>query len=46
MMSFTFSLDQVKAAPLEVRRWIEHEAAAALGALSRTLPSFERKPLM
>jgi hypothetical protein len=38
MMSFTFSLDQVKFAPPEVRRWIEREAAAALAALSRSEP--------
>jgi len=38
MMSFTFSLDQVKFAPPEVRRWIEREAAAALAALSRPEP--------
>ena len=38
MMSFTFSLDQVKSAPLEVRRWIEREAAASLTALSRPAP--------
>jgi hypothetical protein len=35
MMSFTFSVDQVKSAPPEVRRWIEREVAAALGALER-----------
>jgi hypothetical protein len=34
MISFTFSLDQVKSAPPEVRRWIEREAAAALASLS------------
>src|ERR1700746_1673852 len=38
MISFTFSLDQVKSAPPEVRRWIEREAAAALAALSRPEP--------
>ena len=38
MMSFTFSLAQVKSAPLEVRRWIEREVAAALAALSRPAP--------
>jgi hypothetical protein len=37
-MSFTFSLDQVRSAPPEVRRWIEHEATAALAALSRPEP--------
>ena len=35
MISLTFSLDQVRSAPPEVRRWIEHEGAAALAALSR-----------
>jgi hypothetical protein len=35
MISFAFSLDQVKSAPPEVRRWIEGEAVAAL---SRTEP--------
>ena len=29
MTSFTFSLEQLKAAPLEVRRWVEHEIGAA-----------------
>jgi hypothetical protein len=35
MTSFTFSLEQLKAAPPEVRRWIEHEISAALGVLGR-----------
>ena len=35
MTSFTFSLEQLRAAPPEVRRWVEHEIGAALGALSR-----------
>jgi hypothetical protein len=35
MTSFTFSLEQLKAAPPEVRRWIEHEIGAALGVLGR-----------
>jgi hypothetical protein len=35
MTSFTFSLEQLKAAPSEVRRWVEHEIGAALGALGR-----------
>jgi hypothetical protein len=35
MTSFTFSLEQLKAAPPEVRRWVEHEIGLALGALSR-----------
>jgi hypothetical protein len=38
MFSLTFSLDQVKSAPPEVRHWIEREAAAALAALSRPEP--------
>jgi hypothetical protein len=36
MTSFTFSLEQVRSAPPEVRRWIEREVAAALSALSRS----------
>jgi hypothetical protein len=40
MTSFTFSLDQVKSAPPEVRRWIEHEVTAALAVLSQS----ERDP--
>jgi hypothetical protein len=35
MTSFTFSLEQLKAAPPEVRRWIEHEIGAALDVLGR-----------
>ncbi len=35
MTSFTFSLEQLKAAPPEVRRWVEHEIGVALGALGR-----------
>ena len=35
MTSFTFSLEQLKAAPPEVRRWVEHEIGAALGTLGR-----------
>src|SRR6516225_1582386 len=35
MTSFTFSLEQLKAAPPEVRRWVEHEIDVALGAMSR-----------
>jgi hypothetical protein len=38
MISLTFSIDEVKSAPSEVRRWIEREAAAALAALSRREP--------
>jgi hypothetical protein len=35
MTSFTFSIEQVRSAPPEVRRWIEHELTAALAALNR-----------
>ena len=35
MTSFTFSLEQLKAAPPEVRRWVEHEIGAALGIFGR-----------
>ena len=35
MTSFTFSIEQITSAPLEVRRWIEREIAAALTALSK-----------
>jgi hypothetical protein len=35
MTSFTFSIQQLKAAPPEVRRWVEHEVGAALGFLGR-----------
>ncbi len=35
MTSFTFSLDQLRSAPAEVRRWLEHEIGAALSALNR-----------
>ena len=35
MISFTFSLEQLKAAPSEVRRWVEHEIGAARGLLGR-----------
>jgi hypothetical protein len=36
---FSFSLDQVKSAPPEVRRWMERETAAALAALHRPEPN-------
>ena len=36
MTSFTFSLEQLKTAPPEVRRWVEHEIGVALGALGRS----------
>jgi hypothetical protein len=32
MTNFTFSIEQVRSAPPEVRRWIEHEIRAALAA--------------
>jgi hypothetical protein len=35
MTSFTFSVDQVRSAPPEVRRWVEREVTAALTVLSR-----------
>ena len=35
MTSFTFSLDQLRSAPPEVRRWLENEIAAALSGLTR-----------
>jgi hypothetical protein len=36
MTSFTFSAEQVKAAPPEVRRWIEAEISRALGMLANS----------
>jgi hypothetical protein len=36
MTSFTFTPEQVRSAPLEVRRWIEHEVATTLAALSKS----------
>jgi len=36
MTSFTFSLEQLRSAPPEVRRWIESEIAATLGGLTRS----------
>jgi hypothetical protein len=38
MISFTFSAEQVKSAPPEVRQWIENEVAAAFVALTRAHP--------
>jgi hypothetical protein len=35
MISFTFSAEQVKSAPPEVRQWIENEVAASFVALTR-----------
>jgi hypothetical protein len=35
MTSFTFSIEQVRSAPPEVRRWIERELTAALAVLNR-----------
>ncbi len=34
MTSFTFSIEQLRAAPPEVRRWVEHEIAVALGSVN------------
>jgi hypothetical protein len=34
MTSFTFSVEQLRAAPPEVRRWVEHELAAALSSMN------------
>jgi len=36
MTSFTFSAEQVRSAPPEVRRWIEREIAASLAAMSKS----------
>ena len=36
MTSFTFSLEQLRSAPLEVRRWIDNEIVTALGSLTRS----------
>src|SRR5271163_3455333 len=36
MTGFTFSIEQVRSAPPEVRRWIEREITAALAALNRS----------
>jgi hypothetical protein len=36
MTSFTFSIEQVRSAPPEVRRWVEHEIMAALAALNKS----------
>lgn len=36
MTSFTFSLEQLRSAPPEVRRWIENEIASALATLTRS----------
>jgi hypothetical protein len=30
MTSFTFSLEQLRAAPIDVRRWVENEIAAVM----------------
>jgi hypothetical protein len=35
MTSFTFSVEQLRSAPLEVRRWVENEIGAALNGLGR-----------
>ena len=36
MTSFTLSVEQVRSAPPEVRRWIEREVTAALAAVNRS----------
>jgi hypothetical protein len=36
MTSFTFSIEQMRSAPPEVRRWIEREIASAFAALNRS----------
>ena len=36
MTSFTFSVEQMRSAPPEVRRWIEREITAALAVLNRS----------
>jgi hypothetical protein len=36
MISFTFSAEQLRSAPLEVQRWVEREVAAALAALGKS----------
>lgn len=36
MTSFTFSVEQVRSAPPEVRRWFEREITATLAALSKS----------
>jgi hypothetical protein len=35
MISFTFSIEQIRAAPPEARRWIEREITTALAAFNR-----------
>jgi hypothetical protein len=35
MTNFTFSVEQVRSAPPEVRRWIEREIAASVAAMSK-----------
>ena len=37
MISFTFSIEHVRLAPPDVRRWFELEITAALAALSKPL---------
>ena len=39
MTSFTLSVEQVRSAPPEVRRWIEREVAAALAGTACSLTS-------
>ena len=44
MTAFTFSLEQIKAAPPGVRRWIANEIAHALGSVAGTRPDEPRQP--
>jgi hypothetical protein len=42
MTGFSFSLEQIKSAPLEVRRWVEREIAASLAQIAG--PGHEASP--
>ena len=39
MAGITLSMDDIKAAPSEVRRWLEHEVARALGSQAVPAPA-------
>jgi hypothetical protein len=39
MAGITLSVDEIKAAPPEVRRWLEHEIAHAFGSLPAPAPA-------
>lgn len=39
MIGITLSIEQIRAAPPEVRRWIEHEVFAALGVAAAATPA-------